>query len=106
MARLQAIAPGLRRVGLSATIADPAQYAAWLAPDSRGETVTRVDGEAGPAPALVISLPAWQVPWAGTSGCWAVDQVLDVVVRRRTAILRMAEDAGWKKIVDKWGLWG
>src|SRR3546814_4087929 len=36
MARLQAIAPGLRRVGLSAPIADPAQYAAWLAPDSRG----------------------------------------------------------------------
>src|SRR3546814_14773662 len=57
MARLQAIAPGLRRVGLSATIADPAQYAAWLAPDSRGETVTIVEGEAGADPDIEILPP-------------------------------------------------
>ena len=33
MARLQAIAPGLRRVALSATVADSDGYRAWLAPD-------------------------------------------------------------------------
>src|SRR3546814_17638806 len=71
MARLQAIAPGLRRVGLSATIADPAQYAAWLAPDSRGETVTIVEGEAGADPDIAILLPEGAGPWAGPSGGWA-----------------------------------
>ena len=34
MARLQKIAPGLRRVGLSATISDPDAYRSWLAPDA------------------------------------------------------------------------
>mgnify|MGYP006203264475 CR=1 FL=1 len=47
LARLRHIAPGLRCVGLSATIADPVQYAGWLAPDSRADTVTVIEGEAG-----------------------------------------------------------
>ena len=34
MARLQTLAPGLRRVGLSATISDPDAYRGWLAPDA------------------------------------------------------------------------
>src|SRR3546814_9227925 len=58
-------------LGLSATIADPAQYAAWLAPDSRGETVTIVEGEAGADPDIEILLPEGAVPWAGHSGRWA-----------------------------------
>src|SRR3546814_20454447 len=68
LARLQAIAAGLRRVGLAATIAEPAQYAAWLAPDSRGETVTIVEGEAGADPDIEILLPEGAVPWAGIRG--------------------------------------
>src|SRR3546814_12955711 len=87
MARLQALAPGLRRVGLSATIADPAQYAAWLAPDSRGETVTIVEGEAGADPDIEILLPEGAVPWAGHSGRWAVHQVMAVIARTRTTII-------------------
>src|SRR3546814_2256622 len=84
MARLQATAPGLRRGGLSATIADSAQYAAWLAPDSRGETVTIVEGEAGSDPDIEILLPEGAVLWAGHSGRWAVHQVMEVIARNRT----------------------
>ena len=85
MARLQAIAPGLRRVGLSATIADPVQYAGWLAPDA--DTVTIVEGEAGADPDIEILLPEGAVPWAGHSGRWAVHQVMEVIARNRTTII-------------------
>ena len=37
LARLQAIAPGLRRVGLSATVADPEAFQGWLAPHGDAE---------------------------------------------------------------------
>src|SRR3546814_14386314 len=54
MARLQAIAAGLRRVGLSATLAAPAPADAWLAPDSCGATGGLVAGEAGARPDLEL----------------------------------------------------
>ena len=47
MARLQRLAPGLRRVGLSATIADPDAYRSWLAPDADIDAVRLVTGEPG-----------------------------------------------------------
>lgn len=87
MARLQAIAPGLRRVGLSATIADPVQYAGWLAPDADADTVTLVEGEAGADPDIEILLPEGAVPWAGHSGRYAVHQVMEVVAANRTTIV-------------------
>ncbi|WP_234792534.1 DEAD/DEAH box helicase, partial [Sphingobium yanoikuyae] len=42
MARLQAINPDLRRVALSATVADVDAYRAWLAPDGDIDAVTPV----------------------------------------------------------------
>ncbi len=47
LARLQHIAPGLRRVGLSATVADPEAYRGWLAPHGDVETVDIVIGDPG-----------------------------------------------------------
>lgn len=87
LARLQAIVPAMRRVGLSATIADPAQYAEWLAPEAAGETVTIVTGEAGADPDISILLPEGAVPWAGHSGRYAVHQVMEEVAKNRTTII-------------------
>ncbi|KQZ65584.1 DNA ligase-associated DEXH box helicase [Sphingopyxis sp. Root1497] len=87
LARLQAIAPAMRRVGLSATIADPVQYAGWLAPDSRADTVTVIEGEAGADPDISILLPEGAVPWSGHSGRYAVHQVMAEVARNRTTII-------------------
>ncbi|MBN9990981.1 hypothetical protein JND45_16735, partial [Listeria monocytogenes] len=50
MARLQRLAPGLRRVALSATVADPDAYRAWLAPDGDIDAVRLVRGAAGAPP--------------------------------------------------------
>lgn len=87
LARLQSIAPTLRRVGLSATIADPHQYAGWLAPDGLADTVTLVEGEAGAEPDIQILLPEGAVPWAGHSGRYAVHQVMEQVAKHRTTII-------------------
>jgi len=87
LARLQHIAPAMRRVGLSATIADPVQYAGWLAPDSRADTVTVIEGEAGADPDISILLPEGAVPWSGHSGRYAVHQVMAEVAKNRTTII-------------------
>jgi len=87
MARLQAIAPGLRRVGLSATIADPDQYRGWLAPGADADAVTLVEGEPGAEPDIEILLPEGAVPWAGHSGRYAVHQVMEVIAANRTTII-------------------
>jgi len=87
LARLQHIAPAMRRVGLSATIADPVQYAGWLAPDANPETVALVEGEAGADPDISILLPEGAVPWSGHSGRYAVHQVMAEVAKNRTTII-------------------
>ena len=87
MSRLQAIAPGLRRVALSATVADPDGYRAWLAPDGDIGAVSMVEGDAGADPDIAILLPEDRVPWAGHSGRYAAAQVMAEIETHRTSIV-------------------
>ncbi|MFL0586920.1 ligase-associated DNA damage response DEXH box helicase [Sphingomonas olei] len=87
MARLQAIAPGLRRVALSATVADSDGYRAWLAPDGDIDSVSLVQGETGVDPNIAILLPEDRVPWAGHSGRYAAAQVMAEIETHKTTIV-------------------
>ena len=87
MARLQRYAPGLRRVALSATVADPDGYRAWLAPDGDIDAVSLVKGEPGADPVIDILLPEDRVPWAGHSGRYAAAQVMKEIEAHRTTIV-------------------
>ncbi|HEV2569870.1 ligase-associated DNA damage response DEXH box helicase [Sphingomonas sp.] len=87
MARLQRIAPGLRRVALSATVADLDDYRAWLAPDGDINTVTLVEGEQGADPNISILIPEDRIPWAGHSGRYAAAQVMAEIETHRTTIV-------------------
>jgi ATP-dependent helicase Lhr and Lhr-like helicase len=87
MARLQRIAPTLRRVALSATVADPDGYRAWLAPDGDIDAVTLVQGEKGADPNISILLPENRIPWAGHSGRYAAPQVMAEIETHRTTIV-------------------
>jgi ATP-dependent Lhr-like helicase len=87
MARLQRIAPDMRRVALSATVADPDSYRAWLAPDGDIDMVDLVLGEPGAEPDITILLPEGRVPWAGHSGRYAAEQVMAEIETRRTTIV-------------------
>src|SRR5215212_862605 len=72
LSRLQRFAPGLRRVGLSATVADSEAYQGWLAPHGDAEMVALVEGDPGAEPHIEIMLPNDErIPWYGHSGKWA-----------------------------------
>jgi len=87
MARLQRLAPGMRRVALSATVADPDLYRAWLSGDGDIDAVERVVGEPGADPDIGILLPDGTVPWAGHSGRYAAEQVIALIAAHRTSII-------------------
>ena len=87
MARLQTISPGMRRVALSATVADADGYRAWLAPDGDIDQVAMVQGEAGADPNIAILLPEGRIPWSGHSGRYAAEQVMAEIEKHATTIV-------------------
>ena len=88
MARLQKLAPAMRRVGLSATVSDPEAYQGWLAPHGDAETVEVVLGEPGAPAEIRIMLPEDErIPWSGHSGRWAALQVMKEIERHKTTLV-------------------
>jgi len=87
LGRLQALAPGLRRVGLSATISDPDAYRSWLAPDADMELVDLVIGDPGAEPHLSILIPENRIPWGGHSGYHAISDVMRLIEQHKTTLV-------------------
>ncbi len=88
LARLQALAPQMRRAALSATVADPEAFRAWLAPHGEIDTVTLVEGEPGAEPQVEILLPEdARVPWGGHAAAWAVPQLYKAIRTNRTTLI-------------------
>jgi ATP-dependent helicase Lhr and Lhr-like helicase len=87
MARLQKLAPGLRRVGLSATISDPDAYRSWLAPDADMDLIDLVMGDPGAEPDLSILIPENRIPWAGHSGRHAAREVMKLIEEHKTTLV-------------------
>ncbi len=88
LTRLQAIAPGLQRAALSATLADPESYRSWLAPWGDVDSVKLVEGEAGAPPVVEILLPEEErVPWGGHAAIWAIPQLYQEIRRNRTTLI-------------------
>jgi ATP-dependent Lhr-like helicase len=88
LARLQAIAPGMRRAALSATVADPDAFRGWLAPWGEIDTVALIEGEPGAEPDVSILLPQEErVPWSGHAAAWAIPQLYAAIKRHRTTLV-------------------
>ena len=87
MSRLEKLAPGLRRVGLSATISDPDAYRSWLAPDADMELVDLVIGDPGAEPDLSILIPENKIPWGGHSGYHAIADVMRLIEQHKTTLV-------------------
>ena len=88
MARLQTLSPDMRRVALSATVADPEAYQGWLAPHADVDTVDVVLGDPGAEARLSIMLPEEdKIPWAGHSGRWAATSVMREIERHKTTLI-------------------
>ncbi|QYU66264.1 ligase-associated DNA damage response DEXH box helicase [Leptolyngbya sp. 15MV] len=88
LSRLQAIAPDMQRAALSATVADPEAFRAWLAPWGEIGAVELVEGEAGAPAEVEILLPAEErVPWGGHAGRWAIPQLYQAIRTNKTTLV-------------------
>src|SRR5690606_28599223 len=85
LARLSTLAPGHRRVGLSATVKDPAPLQRFLKPQPMtGEALSQlVVAQGGARPQIEISASEEYVPWAGHLARHAMGD-LWVAIRRAT----------------------
>ncbi|MGE0724181.1 MAG: ligase-associated DNA damage response DEXH box helicase [Alphaproteobacteria bacterium] len=85
LGRLARIAPGSRRVGLSATAAYPDALARWIAAGVGTARIVR--GEPGARPQVSILVPDGPLPWAGHMALHAMPAVLDAIRRAGTTIV-------------------
>jgi len=83
LTRLEALAPGLRRVGLSATVEDPPALARYF--HAGGCDVLHAD--AGPVPDIRMLTTDTPPPWSGGGGRYAIPEVLAEVKRHKTTLI-------------------
>jgi ATP-dependent Lhr-like helicase len=81
IARLERLAPGLRRVGLSATVEDPPALAAYL-----GGGAEILVADPGPEPDIAM-LEAGPPPWAGGGARHAIPAILEEIRRHKTTLI-------------------
>jgi len=85
LARLQTFCPGLRRVGLSATVEDPPALARFLA--RHPDPCAILQADPGPDPDIAMLDTAAPPPWSGGGGRHAIPEVLDQVARHKTTLI-------------------
>ncbi len=85
LGRLQTLAPGLRRVGLSATVDDPPALAAQLA--RHPDPCEILIADPGPDPDISMLRTEAAPPWSGAGGGYAIREVLDQVAKHRTTLI-------------------
>lgn len=85
LAELQAMAPGLRRVGLSATVEDPAAIASFLA--CHPDPCEIIHADPGPDPDISMLETAELPPWSGGGGAYAIPRVLEEIRRHNTTLV-------------------
>ncbi|GAB4390590.1 ligase-associated DNA damage response DEXH box helicase [Albidovulum sp.] len=85
LARLQTLAPGMRRVGLSATVEDPPAIARFLA--RHPEPCRILAADPGPDPDIAMLETAAAPPWAGGGGRHAIPEVLAEIRRHRVTLV-------------------
>ncbi len=110
LARLFALRPNLRTIGLSATVAEPDELRRWLVPQrplsslagemsaQQTEGVAQSLGltppmsdlvvvEGGAKPEITILESEERVPWAGHSATYSIPEIYDAIKRHKTTLL-------------------
>lgn len=87
LTRLQTIAPGCRRVGLSATVAWPDALRAWLAPNASAGSVDLIAG--GETVDAQVSMLATreEMPWSGHMAVHALPEVYEEIRKAGTTLV-------------------
>ncbi|MDB5664261.1 ligase-associated DNA damage response DEXH box helicase [Cypionkella sp.] len=82
LARLETLSPGLRRVGLSATVEDPPALAAFLGADT-----VIMQADPGPDPDISMLVTPAPPPWSGGGAGYAIPAILDQVRQHKTTLI-------------------
>ncbi|MDU8926081.1 ligase-associated DNA damage response DEXH box helicase [Alisedimentitalea sp. MJ-SS2] len=85
LSRLQTLAPGLRRVGLSATVDKPQDIASLLA--CHPDPCEILTADPGPDPDIAMLETAEAPPWSGGGAAYAIPAVLDQVRQHKTTLI-------------------
>jgi ATP-dependent Lhr-like helicase len=86
LARLRTFAPGHRRIGLSATVADPPALGRWLDPGSDAQDLL-VFGAPGAAPVVDVLASDARIPWSGHTGRHAIAEVYAAIQAARLSLV-------------------
>ena len=91
LARLRRLAPGLMLIGLSATVARPAELRAYLneqqTPDTRIELADVIAAPPGAAPLITILEQDEPVPWGGHSARYALATVYEAIKAHKLSLV-------------------
>ena len=85
LARLQTLCPNLRRVGLSATVEDPAAIAHFLA--HHPDPCSIILADPGPDPDIAMLETQDMPPWSGGGAAYAIPAVLDQIRQHKTTLI-------------------
>jgi ATP-dependent Lhr-like helicase len=89
LARLWKLAPEMRAIGLSATVAEPESLARFLVPQRVGESVSADIVIAGGAAEPVVEMldTKERLPWAGHSARHALGEIYDLIKANKTTLV-------------------
>lgn len=89
LARLWRLAPQMRAIGLSATVAEPDQLARFLVPQPDGkEAAADIVVAGGAAPPVVEMLDTRErLPWAGHSARHALPEIYELIKANKTTLV-------------------
>jgi ATP-dependent Lhr-like helicase len=89
LARLWRLAPNMRAVGLSATVAEPEQLARFLVPQRDGKEISAdIVIAGGAAPPIVEMLDTRErLPWAGHTARHALSEIYDLIKANKTTLV-------------------
>jgi ATP-dependent Lhr-like helicase len=85
LSRLQSLAPGMRRVGLSATVENPPALASFLA--RHPDPCDIILADPGPDPDIQILHTDTPPPWSGAGAAYSVHNVLELVKTAKTTLI-------------------
>ncbi|MEQ9694682.1 ligase-associated DNA damage response DEXH box helicase [Shimia sp. SDUM112013] len=85
LSRLQTLCPDLRRVGLSATVDDPAAIAGLLA--RHPDPCEILTADPGPAPDISMLRTEAPPPWSGGGAAYAIPAVMELIKAHKTTLI-------------------
>ncbi|MBX9469423.1 MAG: ligase-associated DNA damage response DEXH box helicase [Rhizobium sp.] len=89
LARLRKLAPGLKTIGLSATVAQPMDLRRWLVaqPEAGEAAAGLITVEGGARPNITILQTDERIPWSGHKAHYAIPEVYKVLKDFQTTLL-------------------